>query len=618
MQNYIGQHIERYRITERLGEGGMAVVYKAYDTRLERNVALKLIRTEAIPQERHNRLMQRFEHEAKAQAGFSHPNIVPVYDYGVEQGLPYLVMKYLAGGTLKEKLTGPLPSQQALRWLIPIASALSYAHEVGVVHRGVKPSNIIFDQEERPILTDFGIAKILETTDISLTGTGLGVGTPEYMAPEQWQGQASAASDQYALGVVLYELLTGEKPYTAETPLAVALKQMSEPLRRPRDLVESIPENVENLLYKTLAPNPEDRFESMSRFHGVLENLLWDLEKASPETMPYTTRLGFEDETIDHLGDVGSETKPVDNEVDPLQTIPKAPNSQTRRRFFSPWALLVGLGVLLVGLLCTGIGIVLLRNNLLDIEGEPTQVGVIIIESPTEFFTLTNIVTETPTNTLTPTSSATPTPSITPTEILTPSPTAYMSPTPAAYYPIAGCAASQLRLGDSAFVSYSGGRNRLRSEPDTHPSDNFIDEDAHPGEVLLIVGGPECNHGWILWEVETTRQIRGWTPETNGTDFFLLPLATRQLCEGAMPSRLVVGHNAMVKEEPPLANLLRFEPSKSSDQIGRIPPGDWMIVLDGPHCGNRETWWKVESVTTGVIGWTLEGENNVYYLAPEP
>ena len=145
MQNYIGQQIDRYRITERLGMGGMAVVYKAYDTRLERDVALKLIRTESIPQDQHERLFKRFEREAKAQARFSHRNIVPVHDYGEVDGSPYLVMAFISGGTLKERLQGPVDWRQAVRWLIPVAEALSYAHQHGIVHRDVKPGNILFD-----------------------------------------------------------------------------------------------------------------------------------------------------------------------------------------------------------------------------------------------------------------------------------------------------------------------------------------------------------------------------------------------------------------------------------------------------------------------------------------
>jgi eukaryotic-like serine/threonine-protein kinase len=271
--DYTGQRFDQYQIIEKLGQGGMATVYKAYDTRLDRDVAIKVVRKESIPPEQLKRILKRFEREAKALAKFLHPNIVPVHDYGEYQGAPYLVMAYLPGGTLKDRIGSPLPVETVLNWIIPIASALSFAHQRGVIHRDVKPSNILTTEDGSLMLSDFGIAQILEESTTQLTATGMGVGTPEYMAPEQWQGKATAASDQYALGVVMYELLTGVKPFTADTPLAVALKVMSEPLPRPSQLVPDIPEAVEKVLYKALARDPGDRYEDMAVFQGALAGL---------------------------------------------------------------------------------------------------------------------------------------------------------------------------------------------------------------------------------------------------------------------------------------------------------------------------------------------------------
>lgn len=273
MNNYSGKQIEHYRLIKQQGLGGMAIVYHAYDVTLERDVALKLIRSDAFAEDEHGRLMKRFEREARAQSRFSHPNIVPVYDYGEFEGMPYLVMAFFPGGTLKDKTGKPVEIMQAIDWVIPIADALSYAHQRGVIHRDVKPSNILFDEKNHPILTDFGIAKLLEESDGTLTDTGFGVGTPDYMAPEQWQGQADAASDQYALGVVLYELLTGKKPFAAETPVAVALKQLNDPLVQPSVYAPTIPDEVEKVLYKALASDPGDRYENMAAFQKALIKL---------------------------------------------------------------------------------------------------------------------------------------------------------------------------------------------------------------------------------------------------------------------------------------------------------------------------------------------------------
>ena len=615
MQNFIGQQIDRYRVTERLGMGGMAVVYKAYDTRLERDVAIKVIRTEAIPPEQVERLMQRFEREAKAQAQFSHPNIVPVYDYGEVNGSPFLVMEYISGGTLKEKLGKPVPCVQAIAWVAPIADALSYAHSLGVVHRDVKPSNILFNRAGRPILTDFGIAKILEGNDVTLTGTGLGVGTPEYMAPEQWHGQASEANDQYALGVVLYELITGQKPYTAETPVAIALKQMSEPLQRPSKLVADIPESLEKVLYKALAMRPEDRYESMRHFYSALISLVQrsDTEPISSRMAAEVDLVGSEAETVDQL----SETPHYSLSVPPAT--PKPASKKAPRRSFPGWVVGVGVPLLLLCLAGAVVAAVLVSRNLGREDREEEPVPISAAAEATVVFPTQVIETE-ETGASTPILQPT-NPKATATAFVekpTPEPTSsvYITPTPRLYTPLSDCAESQLHLGDSAFVSYDGGKNRLRSAPDTS-KDNSVGE-IQPGEVVMIIDGPVCNFGWVLWKVETTAQKSGWTPEGDGTEFWLLPLTTRQVCDGALPTRLVEGKKAKVNEEPPDANLLREGPSRFDTVIDRIKPGHWMKVLEGPVCGEKANWWKVESLDTGKVGWTMEGNLDTYYLSPEP
>ena len=274
MPNLIGQSLGRYQILEQLGEGGMATVYKAYDTRLERFVAIKVIRTDQFAPSMLGEMLKRFEREAKALAKLSHPNIVHVHDYGEHEGAPYLVMEYLSSGTLKQSQGVPVPWQQALHILLPIAQALAYAHEHNVIHRDIKPANILLTENGLPMLSDFGIAKILESNaGGTLTGTGMSIGTPEYMAPEQWTGQASPQSDIYSLAVVLYELVTGRKPYTGDTPVGIMLKQVNEPLPRPTQFVPDLPEGLEQVLLKALEKRPEDRYQSMSEFTSALESL---------------------------------------------------------------------------------------------------------------------------------------------------------------------------------------------------------------------------------------------------------------------------------------------------------------------------------------------------------
>ena len=235
---------------------------------------LKVIRTENLTMGTMDQALIRFEREAKALARLTHPNIVKVTDYGEHEGKPYLVMEFLPSGTLKKRLGSPMSWQAALHLLLPIAHALDFAHRQGMIHRDVKPSNILITADGEPMLTDFGIAKILDLHETAeLTGTGVGIGTPEYMAPEQWTGNTTTKSDQYALGVVLYEMLTGRKPYPTDTPAAILLKQVNEPLPSPREFIGDLPEKVEKLLLKALAKEPADRFTSMADFAGAIESM---------------------------------------------------------------------------------------------------------------------------------------------------------------------------------------------------------------------------------------------------------------------------------------------------------------------------------------------------------
>jgi serine/threonine protein kinase len=274
MASLIGKKTDRYEILSLLGEGGMATVYKAFDTRLEREVAVKVIRRGAFPPEQLDMILARFEREAKSLGRLSHPNIVSVIDYGEYEGAPYLVMVYLPGGTLKEKLGKPIPWRDAIQTLLPVAHALEYVHERNIINRDVKPSNILMTDKGQPMLTDFGLVKLFEGRESSLTASGAGIGTPDYMAPEQWTGEATAQSDMYSLGVVLYEMVTGYRPYVSDTPAGVLLKQANDPLPLPNQYVPDLPQNVESVLLKVLARKPADRYPDMHTFVGELQSLL--------------------------------------------------------------------------------------------------------------------------------------------------------------------------------------------------------------------------------------------------------------------------------------------------------------------------------------------------------
>jgi tRNA A-37 threonylcarbamoyl transferase component Bud32 len=260
MEDLTGKQLGQYRIVAPLGEGGMAAVYKAYQASVERYVALKILpRHYASDPD----FIRRFKREAKIIAGLAHLNILPVHDYGETEGYTYIVMRYVEGGTLTNLLQGkPLLLPQISRVISQVAAALDYAHAKGVVHRDVKPSNVLMDEQGNCLLSDFGVARMIEATG-QFTATGTFIGTPTYASPEQALGQSlDGRSDVYSLGVVLYEMATGRPPFDAETPMAILIKHVHDPLPMPRTINPALSEGVERVILKALAKEPENRYQT--------------------------------------------------------------------------------------------------------------------------------------------------------------------------------------------------------------------------------------------------------------------------------------------------------------------------------------------------------------------
>jgi len=252
-----GRRLGRYRLDELLGQGGMAEVWRATDERLGRTVAVKVI---LAAHARDRQFRERFQKEARLVASLDHPNILPVYDYGDEDGLPYLVMPYLEGGTLKDRMVGaPVPFPLAVSWVRQLGDALDAAHAAGILHRDVKPANVLIRRDDRLALADFGIAKMLESTT-GLTATGMVVGTPVYMAPEQAQGRpATPASDRYALAVLAFELLSGRPPFDGESALALMHQHVTAPAPPLSSSVHGLPAGLDPVFANALAKEPERR-----------------------------------------------------------------------------------------------------------------------------------------------------------------------------------------------------------------------------------------------------------------------------------------------------------------------------------------------------------------------
>ena len=271
----------RYELVELIGRGGMSSVWKAHDRLLDRTIAIKSLHEQFTQDEEY---VERFRREARSVAQLSHPNIVTVIDRGEDEGRQYIVFEYVEGENLKQLIerSGPLPVRDALLLTLQMARALGFAHERGLIHRDVKPQNVLLNEEGQPKMTDFGIARSVDVEGVTVTGTVLG--TSEYIAPEQARGQrVDALTDVYSLGVVLYELLTGRVPFQGENFVAIALRHVNEPAPSVLELRPDCPPRVGMAVERVLAKQPEDRFGSMSELCRELEACLYELDSSSEE-----------------------------------------------------------------------------------------------------------------------------------------------------------------------------------------------------------------------------------------------------------------------------------------------------------------------------------------------
>jgi putative two-component system response regulator len=277
-----------YRVMEQIGRGGMATVHRAYHPALDRFVAIKVLPDFFADDPSYR---ERFQQEARSVARLKHPNILEVFDFGYENGVGYLVMELVEGGTLADRVGKPMDLREVIHVLEPIASALDHAHAMGVLHRDLKPSNILLHKDGTPVLADFGLARMAGAMH-RLTGSGTVMGTPEYMSPEQAADEPiGPQTDRYSLAVVAYEMLTGRVPFMADTPAAVLLSHVTKAMPATRELRGELSAHVEEVLRRGLAKVPEDRFPSAAAFVAGLNPAAWPSRPPGDESVRPTKRI---------------------------------------------------------------------------------------------------------------------------------------------------------------------------------------------------------------------------------------------------------------------------------------------------------------------------------------
>jgi hypothetical protein len=370
-ENLTGKTFGQYEIGELLGRGGMAVVYKAQQTSIGRTVAIKVMPSHLSGE---SGFLQRFEREVKVIADLQHPRVLPVYDYGQIDGRPYIVMAYMSGQTLAERIQGgALPLQDTVRLVEQIAEGLDHAHKKGVIHRDFKPSNVLLDENSNAFLADFGIAKISEST-VQLTGSGI-VGTPAYMAPEMADsGEVTPSVDIYALGITLFQMLTGSYPYKGETPIRIMMAHTSDPVPDVRAVRPDLPARITDVVYKAMAKTPEERYATAGALAAALKQAVQGKSEAAAD-MGGTFPMGLTP---------SSEHTPLMNQSPAgAVEIPAVPQVAAKKGGLSPLLILALVGGVIVLAVC-GIGGVLL-GGVAMFSPTPTPAGAtLIIRNDTE------------------------------------------------------------------------------------------------------------------------------------------------------------------------------------------------------------------------------------------
>ncbi len=589
VENLVGQTLGQYQLRELLGLGGMGAVYRAYQVNLKREVAIKVLPGSLARQPGY---IERFNREAEIAASLEHAHIVPVYDYGTQNDISFVVMRLLTGGSLAERLqyrtTGPSLHEVATI-LQQLAAALDYAHSKNVIHRDIKANNVMFDGQGSAFLVDFGIAKLLNVTS-GLTGTGVAMGTPSYMAPEQWRGdEIGPAADQYALGVLTYAMITGGRmPFEAETPYALMHKHLNEEPTPPQVFRSDLPVSVQAILKRVMAKAPDERYSSASAFANAFATSLHGIESKATGffSVPVRSTAASDWTNSDTVSDLPTrrEGTPVSSSVPLPPALPpseavSATTSPEQRSFSGRSATwLTALVVLIVGAIIV-----------LGLSSRPGGLGALFGPTATDTPTLTS----TPTTTLTPTATPTLTPSATSTATpSTPIAQALRSLTvrqgPGSQYPLVR------RLVADEQVEIAG-----------------ISEDGAWYQVIL----PEGETGWVssaTISVTTFGSLRGVPvaeAPTNTPTFTYTPSPTPTATASATPTRTPTVTPTPSATFTPLPSIpialpvraitVRVGPGSQYPAAGRLAADDQVDILGISEDGG---WYWIE-MADGNMAW---------------
>jgi tRNA A-37 threonylcarbamoyl transferase component Bud32 len=613
IQNLAGQMLGQYELRELIGAGGMGAVYRGYQANLKREVAVKVLVAQLAQQPGY---LERFNREAETAAALEHRHIIPIYDYGTQQGISYVVMRLLSGGTLADRLAQhaeqgkPLPSLgEIANVLEQLASALDYAHSQGVIHRDIKPSNVMFDNQGSAYLVDFGIAKLVEATH-ALTGTGATMGTPSYMSPEQWRAETlSPATDQYALGVMTYSLVTGKVPFEAPTPYALMHKHLNEIPTPPQVIRPDAPQAVNEVLNRAMAKQPGDRFPTCTAFAQAFESAIRG--QSGEMTNFFTGSIPRKPDTLGRVFVPAGTTAP--------RVMPTPPRPIYRR---PPVLAAAGVAVITLAVV---LAVLVLGGG--DQKAAPpratttpvaqaTAPQIVILDTPVASPTLSETPADVPLEQATAVPSETPAPTTAPTH--TPLPTATATPVPSETPNLAATAEAMLA-------------QRL-----TQTADAWTDTPTPDIEATVEAAMTGTADAWTdtptSTPTSTATNTPTFTPTLTPTPTFtptrtptfapLLtatplprPSATLRPSQTSVPYLHVGGRAQVYVEDEGLK--LRAGPGTNYEILENMPRGTVVTIIGESTRAEGYTWWYLRS-PYGRVGWSVEAANNLQTLVPLP